>query len=89
MKIKENYKLRKIAGENLIIKQGADHSDLTKIISLNPTAVILWEELKDKEFSAEEAAEILVKKFEIDKQTALNDVNKFLTKLIEEDIITD
>ena len=32
MKIKENYKVREIAGENLIVEQGKSQSDMTKVI---------------------------------------------------------
>lgn len=87
MKIKENYKVRKIAGENLIIKQGADQSDLTKIISLNPTAVFLWEQLQGKNFTPQEAGALLVEKYGIDEETALKDANKLLDTLIKEGII--
>lgn len=87
MKIKENYKVRKIAGENLIVKQGEDHSDLTKIISLNPTAMYLWEELQGKEFTSEEAGALLEKKFGIDANTAFADARSFLRKLVNEGII--
>ena len=87
MKIKDNFKVRKIAGENLIVNQGATHSDLTKIISLNPTAVMLWESLSGKDFTEEEAADILVDKFKIDRATALQDVRKWLDTMKTEGII--
>ena len=60
MKIKENYKVREIAGENLIVEQGKSQSDMTKVISLNNTALLLWKELQGREFSLEDAAEILM-----------------------------
>ena len=56
MKIKENYKVREIAGENLIVEQGKSQSDMTKVISLNNTALLLWKELQGREFSLEDAA---------------------------------
>ena len=87
MKIKDNFKVRKIAGENLIVNQGATHSDLTKIISLNPNAVMLWESLSGKDFTEEEAADILVDKFKIDQATALQDVRKWLDTMKAEGII--
>lgn len=87
MKIKENFKVRKIAGESLIVNQGATHSDLTKIISLNPTAVYLWDNLSGKDFTEDEAAQLLVDKFSIDKDTALNDVRKWLDTMKAEGVI--
>ena len=87
MKINDNFKVRKIAGENLIINQGATHSDLTKIISLNDTAVYLWNELLGKEFSLDDAADLLVKKFGIDKETALRDAAKWIDTMKSENVI--
>ena len=87
MKINDNFKVRKIAGENLIINQGTTHSDLTKIISLNDTAVYLWNELLGKEFSLDDAADLLVKKFGIDKETALRDAGKWIDTMKSEKVI--
>ena len=35
MKIKPNYKLREIAGENMVVNQGVANVNMTRIISLN------------------------------------------------------
>lgn len=86
MKIKENFKVRKIAGENLIVNQGATHSDLTKIISLNPTALYLWDELSGKDFTIEDAANLLVEKFKIDKETATKDAGKWIDTMVAEGV---
>ena len=42
MKIKQEYKVREIAGENVVIMQGGKGADLTKIITLNESALLLW-----------------------------------------------
>ena len=60
MKIKEQYKVREMAGEHVIIMQGKHGSDLTKIISLNQSALYLWNELQGKEFDTEAVADMLV-----------------------------
>lgn len=87
MRIKENFKVRNIAGENLIVNQGASHADLTKIISLNPTSLYLWESLSGKDFTAGDAADLLTAKFEIDLETALKDAEKWINILQKEGII--
>ena len=87
MKIKGNYKVRKVAGENLIIGQGATHSDMTKIISLNSTALFLWEQLSGREFSAEEAASLLVDKFGIEMYMALTDVKAWTDMMVAEGVM--
>ena len=45
MKINSQYIIREIAGENILINQGTLDVDMTKIISLNGTACLLYEEL--------------------------------------------
>lgn len=87
MKINKNFKVRKIAGENLIINQGATHSDLTKIISLNATALYLWNELADKDFTLDDAADLLVAKFGIDSETAKKDAGKWIDTMVAEGVI--
>ena len=39
-----------MAGENVVIMQGTAGSDMTRIISLNNSSLLLWNELQDKEF---------------------------------------
>lgn len=87
MKIKENYKVRKVAGENLIIGQGASHTDMTKIISLNSTALLLWEEFASREFTLEEAAALLVDRFGITTEQACADVKAWTDKMIAEGVM--
>ena len=50
MRINTKFKLRDIAGETIIVNQGTPEADLTRIISLNTSARLLWNELSDKDF---------------------------------------
>ena len=47
MRINTKFKLRDIAGETIIVNQGTPEADLTRIISLNTSARLLWNELSD------------------------------------------
>lgn len=42
MKIREEYKVREMAGEHVVVMQGRLGVDMTKIISLNESALYLW-----------------------------------------------
>lgn len=42
MKINPNFKLREMAGETIIVNQGHTGADLTRIISLNKSARLLY-----------------------------------------------
>lgn len=81
MKIKDIYKVREIAGENLVVEQGKLQSDMTKVISLNSTALLLWNELRGTDFTLETAANVLVSHFGIDQSSATADAQKWVDAL--------
>ena len=83
------YKVRQVAGENLIVGQGRLNADMTKVISLNDTAVLLWKELAGKDFTCEDAADILVATYGIEKERAMTDAGKWIEKLQSCDILED
>jgi hypothetical protein len=83
MKFKEGYKVRSMAGENVVIMQGTAGSDMTRIISLNDSSLKLWNELQGKEFEVEDVANILVDIYEIDVELAERDAKAWVEKLAE------
>jgi hypothetical protein len=83
MKFKEGYKVRSMAGENVVIMQGTAGSDMTRIISLNDSSLLLWNELQGKEFEVADVAQILVETYEIDSETAERDAKAWVEKLAE------
>ena len=83
MKLSNNYILREIAGEKVVVKQGTHGMEMTKIISFNESAAALWENFCNKEFTAEDAAEFLQQRYGIDKERASNDANVWVEKLVE------
>ena len=83
MKIKAEYKVRSMAGENVVIMQGTAGSDMTRIISLNASSLLLWNELQGREFKVADVANILVDNYNIDRDTAERDAQKWIEKLAE------
>lgn len=81
MKIKSNYKLRTVAGETIIVNQGAAEADLTRIISLNASARLLWEKLAEKDFTVDEAAQVLVDTYGITQEQAAKDAATWVDAL--------
>ena len=60
MRINTKFKLRDIAGETIIVNQGTPEADLTRIISLNTSARLLWNELSVSEETAKKDATVWV-----------------------------
>ena len=83
MRFKEGYKVRSMAGENVVIMQGNAGSDMTRIISLNDTSLLLWNALQGKEFEVADVANILVEEYEIDADTAERDAKAWVEKIQE------
>ncbi len=81
MKINSNYKIREVAGETIVVNQGKSAVDMTRIISLNASAKLLYETLAGKEFSLEDAAQILIQTYGISNEVALKDAQVWVDAL--------
>lgn len=89
MRINPDYRLRDIAGETIVVNQGTANVNLTRIISLNKSARRLYEELSGKEFTVEDAQNILLHTYNVDAETALEDARKWVEALKECNLIED
>lgn len=83
MRINQNCKVREIAGENVVIMQGRNGADLTQIITLNESALILWQALSGSNFEVEDAQRVLTENFEVDDATALRDAQQWVERMRE------
>ena len=83
MKIKQQYKVREMAGEHVVIMQGSYGADMTRIISLNESALYLWNELIGREFTLEDVANLLVEYYGIDDAVAERDALHWVERLEE------
>lgn len=81
MKINSNYKIREIAGETIVVNQGTANVNMTRIISLNASARLLYEALAGREFTAEDAAKVLVDTYGIGHEQALKDATVWIESL--------
>lgn len=83
MKIKKNFTLRKVLSEYMIVAEGIENIDFSKIISLNESSAYLWEKLQGKDFTPESMAELLTEEYEVSYETALADCKALADKWIE------
>lgn len=87
MKIKEGFKVRNIAGENVIVSIGKLNVDFTKVVALNETSLWLWEQLQGKEFTADDAARLLTERYDVEPDRALADAGKWIDTLFAAGLI--
>lgn len=81
MRLDNNCKLRLVAGEYIILLPSQEGDSLTRVISFNESARYLWEALKDREFTEDDAVKALTEEYDVDASTASADVDKWLETL--------
>ena len=81
MKINSNYKIREVAGEIIVVNQGTANVNMTRIIALNASARLLYESLADKDFTLEDATDILSETYGIPAEVALKDAQVWVDAL--------
>ncbi len=72
-----------MAGQHVVIIQGRNGADMTKIISLNDSSLYLWNRLVGRDFEVEDASVELVAGYGIDKALADRDAQAWCDKLKE------
>ena len=80
MKIKEGFILRKISDTYIVVAVGAEAKKYNVMITLNETGGFLWKKLTDGA-SKDELISAILDTYDIDEETAVSDVERFLAKL--------
>ena len=90
MRINEQIKVRKVAGENIAIMPGEGaSSDLTRVVALNDSAMELYNKFLGKEFTIDDLAQSLTNDYDIDLATATNDAAKWVATMKENRLIVE
>lgn len=82
MKIKEGFVLRSMLGEHIVTGEGAAQVNFNKIVSLNPTAVYLWNAVEGRDFTVEDLTKLLLDEYEVDEATAAKDAEALAGKWV-------
>ena len=72
--------LREAAGETVVVPFGEEALNFQGIISLNETGAFLWKQL-EQSCEVDTLVKALLNEYEIDEDTANNDVNDFVEKV--------
>lgn len=83
MKTKKGFVLRNVCGENIIVAEGKENIDFTKIISMNETAAYLWKNVEGKDFDPDTLKNLLMKEHEVEETTADADAKTIAKQWIE------
>lgn len=86
MKLKSGFVLRKVADTYIVVAIGGEAKAANVMITLNETGALLWEKLSagaDRETLCDAMLEI----YDIDRETAMSDVDAFIAKLEKENLL--
>jgi hypothetical protein len=86
MKIKKGYILKQIGNQHIVVPVGEEAINFNGLINLNESGVMLFQALLEEK-TIEALIEILKNRYEIDDQTAKEDIISFIRILESKKII--
>ena len=88
MKLCDNYVMKNLANETILVHQDEKNVDFSKIINLNEIAVFIINKIQEG-LSTLEICKAITKEYDIDEKTAKEDTENFIKKLLESGIINE
>lgn len=79
MKLKKGLELRDVCGEKVVIAQGLENLDFSKMINLNESAAYLWAAVYGRAFEENELTDLLCKEYDVTRAQAEADVRKLVS----------
>lgn len=86
MKIEKEFILREIAGDYVIVPVGEAAVQFNGMITVNETGAVLWRCLQE-ETDTDRMVEALTEEYDVDEETARQDVEEFTAMLKENGIL--
>jgi hypothetical protein len=83
MKTKTGFRLRNVCGENVIVAEGIENIDFSKIISMNESAAYLWQKVEGYPFTIDDLTRLLCEAYEVDEETAKADSQTVLQQWLD------
>ncbi len=80
MKLKHEFVVREVAGETLLVPVGLSTLSLNGMLVLNECGRFLWQQLPKAESEAD-LVNALLEEYEVERETAAQDVEEFLDSL--------
>lgn len=77
MKIKDGFMLRQFGDNYIVVAVGDDAENFNKLITLNSAGAFIYN-FMENDVTYEEIVSAVLDKYEADRETVENDINKFL-----------
>ncbi|MBP3938237.1 MAG: PqqD family protein [Clostridia bacterium] len=82
-KLKDGFIIREIGNQIMAVPVGKQTSEIHGMIALSESGKLLWERLKTGA-SVEELAAVLLENYDVEKEVAEADADKFIKALAEQ-----
>lgn len=89
MKLKENLTIRKIGDEFMMVSHSDSELDYTRVIGLNHSAAFLVQQVQQNEFTKQDWVNMLIDKYQVEREVAERDVQSLVDKLKKESLIDE
>ena len=86
MKVKKEYILRELAGQNIVVPVGSEAVNFNGVITLNSSGKLLFKTLQN-ETSKQELIDALLHKYDVSEEQAEKDVEAFIHLLEKNNIL--
>ena len=86
MKLRSNFKLRKVVDQHLLVSVGPDAANFKGVITLNGTGAFLCEKLQE-DITREQLIAALCEQYGIAAERAAQDIDRFIAKMTEAGIL--
>lgn len=83
-----NFVHRKIGADNILVPIRQINAESESLYTLNDVASFIWEQLKDPK-NIEELLETILIEYEVNKDTARQDVMELVNNLVENGILVE
>lgn len=86
MKIADGFVLKKVADSYVVVPVGENVVDFTSMITINESGEFIWRQLLE-DTDTETVADALCAEYEVDRETALKDVEAFVNILMDKKVL--
>lgn len=88
MKIKSDYVLKKVAGQNIVLPTGQAKVSFNGVMTFNDVGAELFE-LLDGSYTQEDLVKYITDNFNVSEDQAKTDVDKFINKLRDNGLLEE
>lgn len=89
MRLNENYTLRSLAGNHMLVNEGDSVVDMVGLMNVNETAAWFWKKAEGLDFEVQDIVDWLLEEYELSADEASEEAGIIIDSLREIGLIVD